>query len=122
MSIQSNINQALGVGAVLATQTGAYKHQQEVAGTKKELRDISKAHKQEMNISQIDPTRQPSATRVQNMYNRVTDIARQHPTVTIAELPAMTSQLKADAANLRARQQAQEKSIIQSNYNIWGRL
>lgn len=122
MSIQQSINQAVNVGAALYTQTGSYKHKQEVAGTKKELKDIQHAYKQEMNIQRIDPTREPSATRLQNMYGRVTQIAQQHPAVTIAGLPTMTSQLKADIANLRARQQQQEKGMIMSNINKWGNL
>lgn len=50
MSIQQSLNQALGIGAVLATQTGSYARQKELSAKRAEIGEVKSELKKEQNF------------------------------------------------------------------------
>lgn len=50
MSIQQSLNQALGIGAVLATQTGAYARQKELSAKRAETGEVKSELKKEQKL------------------------------------------------------------------------
>lgn len=90
MSIQQSINQALGVGALLASQTDIFKNAQEARTAKKAVAGVESAMKRE----DLKPEAERSTKRYELLHEQLTALGHRYPHVDMPNMPGISDELQ----------------------------
>ena len=90
MSIQQSINQALGVGALLASQTDIFKNAQEARTAKKAVAGVESAMRRE----DLKPEAERSTKRYELLHEQLTALGHRYPHVDMPNMPGISDELQ----------------------------
>lgn len=90
MGVQQSINQALGLGAILASQTDAFKNAQETRTAKKAVAGIESAMKRE----DLKPEAERSTKRYELLHEQLTALGHKYPHVDMPNMPGISDELQ----------------------------
>lgn len=90
MSIQQSINQALGIGGLLASQTDIFKNAQETRTAKKAVAGVESAMKRE----DLKPEAERSTKRYELLHEQLTALGHRYPHVDMPNMPGISDELQ----------------------------
>ena len=135
MSIQGAINQSVGTGALLYTQSEGFKHQKEVKSAAREVKTITEIHKK---LADLPDSPENEALKREYMEkgfeavkrvgelqpNKMSNVVKLRQSIDFRN--KIYDEFKAAQANARAQEQQKAasniKTAFQTNINKWGTL